>query len=115
MTDSQYIRIRKGRLKRKRGLDGDMFIRCLFCKRENCETHLCHDCWDYKVVPIYHKVEQDYSFCDCGNHQLLYQTRCGMIYDGNAQCSCEICFLGSGAEESDESESSEENTYDPED
>jgi len=75
----------------------EKFERCIFCKNMEKEdensfcSHTCPDCGLYIVFPAGASIsEKRMCKCDPGR-QPMFVTRCGIIYDGHAQCGCEIC------------------------
>ena len=86
-------------------------ITCVFCGIINCTTHLCQQCFLYKVVPINAPNDVDYQCCE-KHGELLYQANCGIIYDGYSQCPCYECQIFDDDDLSMESD--DEETCDPE-
>jgi len=92
---------------------------CLLCARDGNEQciHVCSECNGRQVELLYNDEYDSISAlpCSCPNGgRMLYETPCGLIYDGNAQCNCDECFMYYTAEiDNDDDPSDTEHTPSP--
>ena len=84
--------------------DPMVYRNCLFCHCQlPCLRHSCTQCGHYDVLPVYdrsHLLRLNptvYSECQCEDNSIMYETPCGIIYNGYSQCPCPTCcnYLGS--------------------